>query len=103
MVIIKDLVKSIKEECKAAKEYAKLAVQYKTENKAIADVYAKTAEVELGHINQFHELAVKIIKEYQAKGETPPPAMKVVWDWEHEAMADAVAQIKTLLEWYKMP
>ena len=43
-----------------------------------------------------HAQAERLIKAYMDKGETPPPAMQAVWDWEHEKMIDTRARIKMM-------
>lgn len=102
MKIIKKIVEDINEELESAEHYAKLAAQYKDEDRELADVYAKTAEVELGHVNTLHGQVVRIIKDWKAKsGEQTPPAMQAVYDWEHKKSIETVAQIKTLLDMYR--
>lgn len=102
MKIIKHLVEDIEEELEGAEHYAKLAIQYKEDDRELADVYAKLANVELDHVNALHGQVVRIIKEYKATtGKETPAPMQAVWDWEHEKMVDASARIKAMLETYK--
>lgn len=103
MKVIKNLVEDIQEELEGAEHYAKLATQYKDEDKVLADNYAKLAEIELGHVNSLHEQAVRIIKAYRASGNEPPEAMQAIWDWEHKRQIEWVSKIKTLLAMYKNP
>lgn len=98
---IKILVEDIREEMEGAEHYAKLATQYKDEDRMLADTYAKLAEIELGHVTALHEQAVRIIKAYKAKGAETPAAMQAVWDWEHEKMLDTIARIKMMLSVYR--
>lgn len=102
MKIIKNLVEDIKEELEGAEHYAKLATQYKDEDRALADVYAKLAGVELDHVDALHGQAVRLIKDYKAtSGKETPAPMQAVWDWEHGKMVDTTARIKTMLEMYR--
>lgn len=101
MKVIKTIVEDIRDELDGAEHYAKLATQYKDENRALADSYAKLAEAELGHVNSLHEQAVRIIKEQRAAGVEPPASMKAVWDWEHDKMVDNVSRIHTILNMYR--
>lgn len=102
MKIIKHLVEDINEELEGAEHYAKLATQHKDDDRALADVYAKLAGVELEHVNTLHGQVVRIIKEWKAtSGKEPPAAMQVIWDYEHERSIDKAAKIKTLLDMYK--
>ena len=95
------IVKDIKEELEGAEHYAKLAAQYKDEDKSLADAYADMASQELGHVDKLHAQVVRVIKEYRDAGNTPPEAMMAVWNWEHEAMVSHTAKVKALLEMYR--
>lgn len=100
MKVIKEIVEQINEEISGAEEYSKYATQYKDEDKALADTYAKLAEVELTHVDSLHAQVVRIIKAWQSKGEQVPSAMQAVWDWVHQNQVDKVARIKVLLNIY---
>lgn len=101
MKIIKHLVEDIHEELEGAEHYAKMATQYKEEDRELADVYAKKAAEELGHVDAFHAQAVRKIKESKAAGVDTPASMQAVWDWEHGKMVDTTARIKTMLAMYR--
>ena len=101
MKTIKIIVEDIQEELEGAEHYAKLATQYKDEDRVLADTYARLAEIELGHANALHEQAVRIIKEYKSAGNQSPVAMQAVWDWEHKKAIDTTAMVKQLLAMYK--
>lgn len=98
---IKCLVEDIGEELESAEHYAKLALQYKQDDKVLAESYAKMAEAELGHVDALHAQAARLIKEQKAAGTQAPASMQAVWDWEHEKMVDHVARIKTMLSMYR--
>ena len=95
---IKYLVEEIKEELEGAEEYAKHALQYKTSDKTLSDVFATIAAQELSHVDALHAQAVRLIK---ASDDKPPAAMQAVWDWEHERMIEHAAKVKTLLDMLK--
>lgn len=102
MKIIKHLVEDIQEEMEGAEHYAKLATQYKEDDRALADVYAKLASVELDHVDALHEQVVRIIKDWKAtSGKETPAPMQAVWDYEHERSTDKAAKVRTLLNMYK--
>lgn len=101
MKIIKQMVEDIQEELEGAEHYAKLATQYKDEDRALADTYAKLAGVELDHVDALHAQAVRLIKDQQAAGVKTPAPMQAVWDWEHGKMVDTTARIKTMLAMYR--
>lgn len=101
MKIIKNLVEDIEEELEGAEHYAKLATQYKDEDRELADTYAKLANVELEHVDALHGQAVRLIKAQKAAGVETPAPMQAVWDWEHGKMVDTTARIKTMLTMYR--
>lgn len=102
MKIIKNLVEDIEEELEGAEHYAKLATQYKVDDRTLADTYAKLAGIELDHVNALHEQVVRIIKDWKAtSGKETPAPMQAVWDWEHSKMVDITARIKSMLDMYK--
>lgn len=100
MKIIKMLSEQILDEAEGAAQYAKLAIQYKDEDKVLADNYAKMAEVELQHVDLLHAQAVRIIKAWEAKGNTAPPEMSVIWQWEHSKAIDNIARVRVMLNMY---
>lgn len=102
MKVIKCLVEDIQEELEGAEHYAKLATQYKEDDRELAGVYAKLAGVELDHVNALHGQVVRIIKAWKAEtGKETPAPMQAVWDWEHARMVDTAARVKSLLDVYK--
>ena len=100
MKVIKELVEMIEEEACGAEQYAKKAMQYKDEDKALADTFAKLAETELQHVDLLHAQVVRIIKAWEAKGNTIPPEMKVIYDWEHQKSIDHIARVKAMVNMY---
>lgn len=100
MKVIKLLVEQIEDEACSAEEYAKLATEYKDEEKVLADNWAKMAEVELGHVDLLHAQVVRIIKAWQAKGNEVPPAMEAVYEYTHNKSIDHVARVKALVNMY---
>lgn len=100
MKVIKEIVELIEEEASGAEEYAKMAMQYKDEDKALADTYAKLAETELQHVDLLHAQVVRIIKAWEAKGNQVPKEMKFVYDYMHEKNIDHVARVKSLVNMY---
>lgn len=100
MKIIKMLVEQIEDEACGAEDYAKKAMEYKEEDKLLADTYSRLAEVELQHVDALHAQVVRIIKAWQAKGNETPPAMQAIYDWEHQKSIDHIARVKTMLAMY---
>lgn len=102
MKVIKCLVEDIAEELEGAEHYAKLATQYKDEDRELADTYAKLSGVELEHVSALHGQVVRVIKAWKAtSGQETPAAMAVIWDYEHQRAVDKSAKIKILLDMYR--
>ena len=101
MKAIKELVENINDELEDAEKYAKLAVHLKGEDTRLADTYARLAGEELNHSELLHGQAVRLIEAHRAAGNTAPPAMMAVWDWEHKKSVDHKMEIKALMEMYK--
>ena len=100
MKIIKTLVEQIEEEACGAEEYIKDAMKYKDEDKVLSDTYAKLAEVELQHVDLLHAQVVRIIKAWEAKGNTAHPEIAAIWNWEHEKSVSHVSRIRVMMNMY---
>lgn len=101
MKVIKEIVEMIEDEACSAEEYAKFAVQYKDEDKVLADTYAKLAETELQHVDLLHAQVVRIIKAWQAKGNETPHDMEIIYQWRHDKEIQKIKEIKILLSLYR--
>lgn len=98
---IANMVKDIKGEIEGADHYGKMALQYKTDDKPLSDVYSALASQELEHVTKLHDSIIRVINEYRAKNGDPPAPMMAVWNWEHEEMVERVTKVKSLLEMVK--
>lgn len=98
MKVIKDIVKSIREELEDAEKYAWLAIRSKEEHPELADTYTRLANEEIGHANLLHKQAVEIIDKHRRAGHEPPVAMLAVWEWEHERFIEEMAGVRRILE-----
>lgn len=94
---IKHIVLEIHEELDDAEKYAKEAAKLKDTRPTDATTYAELSRQELGHVDQLHKMAVRMIDRQRESGAAVPEAMQAVWDWEHDQMIDRVARVKTLL------
>lgn len=101
MKVIKEIVDQIEEEIDGAENYAERAMQYREEDKALADTYAKLSEVELGHVDLLHAQVVRIIKAWQAKGNETPHDMEILYQWRHDKEIQKIKEIKILLSLYR--
>lgn len=101
MLIIKKLSKMIKEEICDAEKYANLAIQYKEEDKTLADMFYDLANEELKHMNLIHAQVVRLINAQKASKGAPPEGMQMIYDYLHEEQMDDVKRIRVTLSMYK--
>lgn len=101
MKVIKQIVEDIEDELEGAEHYAKLATQYRDDDKMLADNYARMAQTELGHVNDLHSQAVRLIKAQKESGVEVPASMQAVWDYMHGKHVDTAARVKSLLAVYR--
>ena len=103
MKIIKMLSGMIEDEIEDAEKYAKKALEYKSTNRKLADVFYNLSTEEYKHMGMLHSEVVKIIDEYRKTNGEPPPAMMTLYDILHEKhIADATA-VKVMQNMYQEP
>lgn len=101
MKIIKELSGYISEELDDAEKYARLALTYREDYPALADIFNRLSGEELTHSNLLHGAVVDFIEQYRKEHGDPPEAMKAVYDYLHEQQIDHAAKVKTLRSMYK--
>lgn len=101
MKIIKTLEDLIEEEIHDVKKYAKLAVEFKEEHPALAQVFYNLSTQEDTHQAALHTEVVKIIEEHRRTHGEPPAAMMAVYEYVHKKHIDALAEARTYQEMYK--
>jgi hypothetical protein len=101
MKIIKMLEELIEEEVHDVKKYAKLAVEYKDEHPALAQVFYNLSVQEDGHQAELHNEVVKIIEAHRRTHGEPPPAMMAVYEYVHQKHIDKLAEARTYQDMYK--
>lgn len=101
MKIIKTLEELIEEEIHDVKKYAKLAVEYKEEHPALAQVFYNLSTQEDTHQATLHSEVVKIIAEHRRTHGEPPAAMMAVYEYVHKKHIDALAEARTYQDMYK--
>lgn len=102
MKIIAELVSFVKDEAKAVKNYGKMAIRLKSENKELADLFYNMANTEAGHLDSIHNWLVKYIdKEKKERTEPIPQGMLDVWQYEHKEMVDCMTEAKVVLQNYQ--
>lgn len=95
MQIIKEISEQIEEELDGAELYIKQALKYKQFDKDLANTYYEMSLQEMQHANLLHEGGVRLIRDYQNKGNTIPQSMQAVYDYLHEKHIEKSNQIKT--------
>lgn len=98
---IKMLVKQIREEMCDAEKYAELAIKLKDEDEELSEMYYELSKQEIKHADLEHDQAVRLINDAKERGTETPPAMKAVWDWEHEQAIEHRKEVEVLLKMYK--
>lgn len=101
MKIIKTLEELIEEEIHDVKKYAKLAVEYKEERPALAQVFYNLSTQEDTHQATLHAEVVKIIDEHRRTHGDPPAAMMAVYDYVHKKHIDSLAEARIYQDMYK--
>lgn len=101
MRIIKELSEHISEDIKAAKCYAKDALEYKTSRPEIADIYYKMAKLDFENAMALHDHAQRIVGELERSGKTYPPQMMEAWEEKHKKAMAKMAEAKTFIDMYR--
>lgn len=101
MKLIEQISDMIEDEIEGAMDYAKKAVELKTDHRKLADTLYELATEEMGHINRLHAEVVRLIEDYRKEKGEPPIAMMAVYDYLHKRHIDKVAEIKRYQDMYK--
>ena len=100
MKIIRMLSDMIEDEIEGACEYAKKALEWRTEYPEVADMLYVLSTEEMKHITKLHTLVADIIQRYREKEGEPPATMMAVYEYLHKKHIDKVAEIKHYQEMY---
>lgn len=101
MKVIKTLEELIEEEIHDIKKYAKLAVEYKDDDPALAQVFYNLSTQEDSHQASLHAEVVKIIEHHRRTHGDPPAAMMAVYEYVHKKHIDALADARMYQDMYK--
>lgn len=101
MKVIKTLEELIEEEIHDIKKYAKLAVEYKDDDPALAQVFYNLSTQEDSHQASLHTEVVKIIEHHRRTHGEPPAAMMAVYEYVHKKHIDALADARMYQDMYK--
>lgn len=101
MIAIERLSDCIKEEIRDAEKYARYALDYKIEDKALADTYYGLSNEELQHMDKLHSQVERLIIDYKTKKGDIPEGMKAIYEYLHKEWIENVKEVKILLSMYK--
>lgn len=101
MKILTKLIDKAHDTMEEIEWYAEKAMHYKADHKSLADVYNKVADMHVTIYDMLHKEMVSLIDEHRRTGNTPPPEMLAIWDYEHEKLIKEFAEAKTLVDEYK--
>ena len=101
MKLIKELEELIEEEISDVKKYAKLAVELKDENPALARVLYDISTQEDTHQAMLHSEVVKIIEHHRKNHGEPPAAMMAVYEYVHKKHIECLASARRYQEMYR--
>lgn len=98
---IKLLMEHIEDELDDAHTYAKLALEYKSTDPELADLFCKLSGEEMNHMNALHKAVVSHIDEYRKKKGEPPEAMMAVYEYLHKRDIERAEEVGVLQALYK--
>jgi hypothetical protein len=101
MKIIKILSEKITEELGDAKEYAKMALEYKEEYPDLSREFFNLSLQEMDHKTILHNKVTEIIKRYRETNGEPPADMMAVYEYLHKGQIEKALEVKTLQTMYK--
>lgn len=93
---IKLLVEHMEEELEDACTYAKLAMEYKTKNPELAQMFYKLSTEEMSHKDSLHNSATRMIAEHRRTHGEPPAEMMAVYEFMHQRFMDKAEKILNL-------
>ena len=101
MQIISKLSDMIEEEMDDAEKYIKCAMNYKTENPALAQTFAKISGEEMGHMSLLHDQVAAIIEAYRKENGDPPEKMMGIYEYLHKKHIERAREIKIMQAMFK--
>lgn len=101
MKILKHLIEKADDTLEEIEWYAEKAHHLRVDHKALADTYAKIAEMHLSIYSMLHERMVSLIEDQRKTGTPVPAAMMAIWDYEHEKLVKEFAEAKYMVDEYK--
>ena len=101
MRIIKKLSCLIDEEIADARKYAKLALEWKDEDPALAQTFNALSLDEMKHMGMLHDSVTKLISQVQDNGDPRTEGMKIAYEVLHEKAIDEAAEVKVMQQMFR--
>ena len=98
---IKEVVRQIRKELKAAEWYAGEAVRDKSMYPRLSQHYHSMAQDNLKRVDDLHTAVAEMIEEVKKSGKQIPQGMLDVWEFEHEMLIEQAEEIKAAISMYK--
>lgn len=102
MTELKELIQDIQNILESGEDYAREAVKHKHQYPDLASTYARIAQDDLAHVDMLHKHAVSMLEDYQRNDGEAHAAMKAVWDYAHGQQIEKTADVKRMLDMYRM-
>ena len=101
MKTVELLMGHIEDEINDACTYAKLALEYKSTDPELANLFYKLSGEEMQHMNALHNSVLNHMDAYKREHGDPPAAMQAIYDYLHKRHIDKVAEIAALQNMYR--
>ena len=101
MRVIKMLMEHIEDELKDAHTYAKLALEYKSSDLELSDLFYRLSGEEMNHMNSLHKAVVAHIEDYRKKKGEPPESMMAVYEYLHKRDIERAEEVGVLQSMYR--
>lgn len=103
MKIIKTLTDLIDEEIHDGKKYAKLALEHKDSDTALAEMFYNLSLEEMKHMNTLHNAVVKEINKIKVEKADNPKidGMQTIYDLLHERSINKAKEVQILQNMYR--
>ena len=100
MKIISVISRKINCEIEDAESYIKLALEYKEQDKDLADTFYDLSLQEVKHADKLHSHVVDLIEDYKRENGEPPKEMLALYNYTHEIEIEKMKNVKILQGMY---
>lgn len=101
MTEIKLLMEHIEDELDDACTYAKLALEYKSTDPEMAQIFYKLSQEEMTHMELLHNSVAKHIDTYKREHGEAPADMKAIYEYLHKRDIERAEKVTNLQSMYK--